>query len=79
MASIYKANTNELKKAMIDSEITTISELAELTGVSRNTLSKVLSGDVQPSSEIMDRLVEVLKIAPEIAGRIFFSQHLRGA
>lgn len=77
MASIYKADVSEIKKAMIDKEIDTIIQLASITGVNRNSLSKILNGETQPSSEIMDRLVDALEIEPETAGKIFFGQHLR--
>ncbi len=77
MASIYKTDTKAIKKMMIEKEIDTIIELSEKTGISRNTLSKVLSGESQPSSEVMDKLVSVLGIEPEKAGAIFFSLNLR--
>lgn len=72
-------NTNELKKLMIDNEIKTIKELSERTGVNRNTLAQVISGKIQPSSEIMSQLVIVLNMEPQKAGEIFFDRNLRGA
>ncbi|MBE5966982.1 MAG: helix-turn-helix transcriptional regulator [Lachnospiraceae bacterium] len=62
---------------MIDRNISTITELSAKSGVNRNTLSQVLSGEIQPSSDVMDKLVSVLKIEPERAGHIFFSLDLR--
>lgn len=77
MASIYKADIKEIKKIMIDRGIDTVIELSEKTGVNRNTLSQVLSGVTQPSSDVMDKLVAALEIEPERAGHIFFSLDLR--
>lgn len=74
--NIYKTNCTELKKYMIENNIKTIVELSKKTGIGRNTLSKVLEGKEQPSSDTMEKLVFVLKIPPRTAGDIFFSQTL---
>ena len=79
MARRYRTNTNELRKVMIDNKVNTITELSEKTGINRNTLSKILRGVIQPSSDAMDRLVFVLNIEPENAGKIFFTHNLRNA
>lgn len=79
MAELYKTDYIEIKKIMAEKEIKTIKELAEKTGINRNTLSNVLSGKIQPSSDIMEKLVFFLEIPPETAGRIFFSINLRTA
>jgi len=77
MASIYKTDTKAIKKIMVEKEIGTIAELSDKTGVNRNTISKILSGDIQPSADVMDKLVSVLEIKPETAGNIFFGLDLR--
>lgn len=77
MASIYKTDIKEIKKIMIDRGIGTMTELSEKSGINRNTLSQVLSGESQPSSDVMDKLVSALNIEPEKAGHIFFSLNLR--
>lgn len=79
MAEIYKTDYIEIKKIMAEKEIKTIKELAEKTGINRNTLSNILNGKVQPSSDVMEKLVLSLEIPPEKAGRIFFSLILRTA
>lgn len=76
---IYKTNTIELRKCMVDKEIKTVNELSILTGINRNTLAHVLNGSIQPSAYAMDQLVSTLDISPEKAGIIFFSAHLRTA
>ncbi len=78
MASIYKTDTMALKKMMVENEIETIVALSEKCGINRNTLSQVLNGNIQPSADVMDRLVSALQIPPEKAGRIFFMLNLRG-
>ena len=71
MAEIYKTDYIEIKKIMAEKEIKTIKD--------RNTLSNILNGKVQPSSDVMEKLVFSLEIPPEKAGRIFFSLTLRTA
>ncbi|MFR2896205.1 helix-turn-helix domain-containing protein [Hungatella sp.] len=73
MAEIYKTDYIEIKKIMAEKEIKTIKELAEKTGINRNTLSNILNGKVQPSSDVMEKLVFSLEIPPEKAGRIFLA------
>ena len=70
MAEIYKTDYIEIKKIMAEKEIKTIKELAEKTGINRNTLSNILNGKVQPSSDVMEKLVFSLEIPPERA--VFF-------
>lgn len=79
MNGALATNTTALKKLMIDAQIDTIRELSEKTGVNRNTLAQVFNGKIQPSSEVMGRLVTVLNIEPRTAGEIFFNQNLREA
>jgi len=75
----YKTDTKMIRKKMIDKGIKTISGLAGLTGISKNTLGKVLNGETQPSSEVMYKLASYLEISPTEAGVIFFSRNLRNA
>lgn len=77
MACIYRTDIIELKKSMVDAGLDKIIDLAEASGIDRNTLSRVISGDMQPSSNVMDKLVLALKLSPERAGHIFFNPNLR--
>lgn len=77
MARIYTTDVIELKKAMVEAGLDKIVDLSNASGVDRNTLSKVISGEIQPSSNTMDKLVSALKLPPEKAGRIFFKPNLR--
>ncbi len=73
----YKTDVIELRKIMAEKNIRTIVELSEKSGINRNTLGKILDGSIQPSSEVMDRLVFTLDIEPANAGKIFFVPDLR--
>lgn len=77
MGCIYKTDVIELKKSMIDAGFDKIINLSDASGIDRNTLSKVINGDAQPSSNVMDKLVSTLQLSPEKAGKIFFGQNLR--
>lgn len=73
----YKTDTVELKKIMVEKHIDTITQLSELSGVGRDTLSKILSGKAQPSAGVMIKLSSALEMNPEVAGKIFFTPNLR--
>lgn len=77
MASIYKTDVIELKKAMVEAGLDKLIELSEASNIDRNTLSKVVNGEIQPSSNVMDKLVFSLNLSPERAGNIFFNPNLR--
>jgi transcriptional regulator with XRE-family HTH domain len=77
MASIFKTDYIELRKIMAEKEIKTTKELAEKSGINRNTLGDILNGKIQPSADVMERLVITLEIKPEKAGKIFFKDNLR--
>lgn len=74
MARTYRTDNIEIRKLMIEKGIDTIVDLSEKTGINRNTLSKVVNGEIQPSSDVMDKLVSVLDIPPEKAEYIFLVQ-----
>lgn len=73
----YSVNTVELKKLMIEKGIETISELAEKSGVGRDTVSGVLSGKIRPSTAVMEKIMNALEMKPAEAGVIFFKPNLR--
>ena len=77
MDCIYKTDTIELKKAMVEAGLDKLTELSSASGIDRNTLSKVVNGGLQPSSNVMNKLVITLNLSPERAGSIFFNQNLR--
>lgn len=72
-------DTVAIKKLMIERGFKTINSLATESGVNRTTLGKVLDGKIQPSSDVMIKLVETLDIPADDAGKIFFALDLRTA
>lgn len=73
---MHEIDTNELKKAMIDAGIDTIEQLAEKSGVSRQTTADVVKGRIYPSSAVMEKLKIALGLSSEKAGTIFFKEKL---
>ena len=73
----FTTDTVALKKLMVENNIKTTKELSERSGVNRNTLSKVLDGKIQPSTDVMQKLIICLNIEPKAAGSIFFVFNLR--
>ncbi len=70
-------DTVAIRKIMIEKGFKTISSLAIEAGINRTTLGKVLDGKIQPSSDVMLKLVETLDISAPDAGMIFFAINLR--
>ena len=68
-----------LKKLMIEKGFKTIGALADVSGIGRTTLGKVLDGKIQPSTDTMFKLMDTLDIPDEEAGKIFFATNLRRA
>ena len=62
---------------MIDKGLEKIIDLSEASTINRNTLSMVLSGDMKPSTTVIEKLMYALDIPPEKAGLIFFKSNLR--
>ena len=72
-----KTDVKELQKIMIDKGFRTITSLSAASGINRNTLGQLLSGEKQPSTDVMFRLVATLELNELDAGRIFFARNLR--
>lgn len=73
----YRVDVVELKKIMVEQNLNKIIDLSAASTVDRNTLSKVINGDVKPSTTVIEKLMSALHIPPERAGAIFFSLNLR--
>lgn len=69
-------DTTALRVKMAQKGYKTIISLAENADIDRNTLSRVLDGEIQPSTIVMKKLVHVLNLKPEEAGEIFFAKKL---
>lgn len=72
-----KTDVIALKKLMVENGFNTVTSLATTSGIDRNTLGKILSGEHQPSAEVMEKLIQALKIETKKAGEIFFKIDLR--
>ena len=75
----YRVDTIELKKVMIEKGIESFSDLAEKSGVGRDTISGVVRGLIRPSTAVMDKIIAALELEPSKAGAIFFKPILRNA
>ena len=71
-----RADTVAIRKLMVEKGYKTIKQLSEDADISRVTLGKILDGKVQPSAEVMSKLVDTLRIPPSEAGQIFFAINL---
>lgn len=72
----YRVDTIALKKRMVEQGLERITDLSKASSVDRNTLSKVLNGNVKPSTTVIEKLMVALNISPDLAGKIFFDQKL---
>ena len=75
----FVTDTIAIKKLMVENDIKTTKELSEKSGVNRNTLAKIINGKMQPTSDVMEKLILTLNINPNNAGEIFFTRNLRTA
>lgn len=73
---MYEVDTRELKIAMAEAGMDTIEKFSKASGVNRNTLSGVVNGQIYPSSIVMSKIANTLKMTGERAGRIFFKRKL---
>lgn len=73
----YQVDTIALKKLMVEQGLERITDLSKASSVDRNTLSKVLNGNVKPSTTVIEKLMVALNISSDLAGKIFFKQNLR--
>lgn len=74
---MYAVDTIELKKIMVEKGFDKIIDLSDASAVDRNTLSKILNGEIKPSTTAIEKLMTALEIPSEMAGSIFFKTNLR--
>ena len=77
--SNYRVNIIALKTKMVEAKLDKIIDLAEVSGISRTTLSNILTGKSYPSTAIMSALMKTLNIQQSEAGAIFFNDNLHNA
>lgn len=78
MKTKYSVDTMALKVAMIQAGYNTNISFAKDCGVSDRTVSAILNG-ANPTYSVMCKMVSVLKLGAEQAGKIFFNDNLRVA
>lgn len=69
-------DVKELRKCATDAGFYNINDIANATGINRNTIGKILSCKIYPSSYVMSKLVDELHIPLDRAGKIFFADKL---
>lgn len=67
----YRVDVVALKKIMVEQNLDKIVDLSAASTVDRNTLSKIISEDIKPSTTVIEKLMSALHIPPEKAGTIF--------
>jgi DNA-binding XRE family transcriptional regulator len=71
---MYEVDCKELKKLMIDHDIATNTAFAELTGVNRDTIAKILDGKLFPTYKVIADIAKAMKMDSQQIGSIFFKQ-----
>lgn len=69
---IYRVDTNKLKLAMVKAGYNRITDLADASHVSRNTIAGILYGDAYPPIFVMQKLIVALHLTPDEVQKIFF-------
>lgn len=70
---MYTVDTVEFRKKMIDEGFDTFTDLAQKTGLCRETISAVANGRRKPSANVMEKLAMAMNMTPQDFGSIFFS------
>jgi hypothetical protein len=76
MGTEYKTDIIELKKVLIERDLSTLQKLSDVSKIHVTVLSDILNGQKQPTSIVIEKLVLVLDLSPKQAGKIFFSTKL---
>lgn len=72
----YTVDRAELRKVMFSKGFNSMSSLSRATGLSNNTLSKLSTGKLRPSANIIDKIAKELELSGDDIGRIFFKKDL---
>ena len=71
------ADVIALKRLMTEKGFRSVGLLADMSGIGRTALGKILDGKMQPSTDTMFKLMDALGIPESEAGQIFFASDLR--
>ena len=69
-------NAKEFKKAMIEANIDSYTELSDITGIDKTTISSILKGERNPSYDTLVKFIDALHLTYEEIGIIFFYNEL---
>jgi len=71
-----EVNVQELRIEMVKHGFKSISDLADKSGIDRNTLGAVIHQKSKPSIRTMERLIDTFGWSGARAGEIFFAEKL---
>ena len=74
---IIKTDIELLRKNITESHYRDMEMIATECRITQTQLLLIISGKVQPTSDVMYKLVDVLGIHHQTAGKIFFSTTLK--
>ena len=69
-------DTKEFKKAMIEADINSFTELSDVTRVDKTTISDVANNVRKPSYDTIQALADGMHLKYDEIGRIFFANNL---
>jgi len=72
----YKVDIIRLKKILVEKGLDKNTDLAVATGIDRNRVGALLSGKINPSTDMMYKVASALNLSSEVAGSIFFASNL---
>lgn len=69
-------DSKAFRRAMIDADFTTFSQVEETTGVYKGTISNIVNSGQKPNYETISKLVDAFHLRYDEIGRIFFANEL---
>lgn len=70
---MYRIDAIMLRQKMIEKGFINIVDLATAANISRDTISKMLTGKTKPQTNVMYAVAKALQLSSEEAGQIFFA------
>ena len=66
-------DVKELKKAMVEADLDSYTELSSATDIDQSTISSIVSGGRKPSYDTIAKFADALRLKYDEIGRIFFA------
>ena len=73
---MYRIDAIMLRQKMIEKGFINIVDLATAANISRDTISKMLTGKTKPQNNVMYAVAKALQLSSEEAGQIFFAHNV---